>query len=199
MQTQKPIVRFMNVPYRRDCEQWALEVMVGLPEMFHDWIDVPVFFIDHELMDFVSGNSDALAVTDKVADNLITAYSGSPPLPKYIYDQLDEYGGVISIGINYTPLLQDEEPEYALKSTLLHEVGHVIYETTDLPNYWPELFKALEEKYGHLWWARYLFEYGPEEGFCELFQIYALNSWVGAKQEALGREFISFLNWADEQ
>ena len=193
-------IRFMDVPFNPDFERWAREAILLLkPAGFELWLDTPVFFITQEMAEQVGGLFEAIGVADFSGTVLVNSYKGSPSLPNYIYEELEENGAVPSVGISYKDSIEEDDPKFSIQSTLLHELGHIIYETSYIPQFWPETYKKLKKKYKKYWWAKYLFDYGEVEGFCEIFQAHLLNKWYQKDQKGLGRDFALFLKKAEAE
>ncbi len=189
----EPIVRFLDVPPRQDFLDWTERSLRRLDSVgFGDWIDIPVFFTNEEMMDFLCGGmGQAIGSLDFAGDNLVNFYEGEPPLPKAVYEELDQHQSVLTVGLNYPLVVAEEEPLDAIATTLFHEIGHGVYRVApdSAREAWHRLYSVLSEQYADSD-VDFLFKYGVEESFAELFMKHVGGYWWGPEEENIRKAFL---------
>ncbi len=192
----EPIVRFLDVPPRQDFLDWTEQSLRRLDSVgFGEWIDIPVFFTNEETMDFLcGGKGDAVGSLDYAGDNLVSFYDGEPPLPEAVYEEFDRQQSVLTIGLNYPLVVLEEDPLDAIVTTLFHEIGHGVYRMApdSAREAWLRLHQVLKPQYSESD-VDYLFKYGVEESFAELFMKHVGDWWWGEEEKNIGEAFLPII------
>ncbi len=129
----------------------------------------------------------ALGVFDRIADNLVPQFDGHDgPLPT----AYDEDGEGLAVALKLVLILAQDEPEWALLDTVLHEVGHAVYAAGEAADRvaWDAAYHDLLARRAADEDAAYLLKYGAEEAFAEMFAHEVKGLW-GAPQSDLASVF----------